>query len=294
MVRVVGRCEARAWGPYPGVIQCIDAAEVFAGLMALKLGSPPICLYSDSAFFVDGWERGQKWCVAPGRAHADVWKQFWQMADEFGGETAIKVFKVKAHASQRMVDDGEVDAIDKFGNDLADDAAKMGAAMHPSIEEITNKMKVSRHVAGEAVRWLGVGLEAAQGCGAMPVELTQAQKRDRPSLLPRKRLEVTRDEVWRAERLQEHLTTDAHCSHALYRVGEYFFCSVCGCHGSKKLVALAEPCTKSTTPSRKFLLKRLLAGCHPRTGEHLGEVRRAERGEALLLSASRRRRSSSA
>ena len=45
-VRVVGRCEARAWGPYPGIIQCIDAAEVFSAIMAMRLGAPPhfICI----------------------------------------------------------------------------------------------------------------------------------------------------------------------------------------------------------------------------------------------------------
>ena len=215
------------------------------------------------------------------------------MVEDFG-ETAITVTKVKAHASQRMVDDGAIDEIDKFGNDLADDAAKKGAAMHPSFEEIAAKIKVSRHVAGEVVRWLGVGLEAAQRCGAMPAELTAAQKRERPPLRPLKRLEVTPDDVWRAERLHEHFTCDVHSSHSLCKVGKYYFCSVCGCHGSQKLVALAEPCTKVATPSRRYLLKRLLAGSHPRTGEHLGEVVRAERGEASHLTASSRRRSHSA
>ena len=41
MVRVVDQVEARALGPFTGLIQCIDAAEVFAGTMDLKLGLPP-------------------------------------------------------------------------------------------------------------------------------------------------------------------------------------------------------------------------------------------------------------
>ena len=40
-VRVVGECLARAWGPFPGIIQCIDAAEVYAAIMAMRLGIPP-------------------------------------------------------------------------------------------------------------------------------------------------------------------------------------------------------------------------------------------------------------
>ena len=54
------------------MVQCIDAAEVYAGMMALKLGVPPLCLYSDSAFFVKGWEKGREWCIAPGRARRRV------------------------------------------------------------------------------------------------------------------------------------------------------------------------------------------------------------------------------
>ena len=278
MVRVVGRCEARAWGPYPGVIQCIDAAEVFAATMALRLGVPPMCLYSDSAFFVNGWERGKAWCVAPGRAHADVWLKFWRIAEEFGGEAAITVTKVKAHATQSMVDEGLVDAVDKFGNDMADAAAKKGVAMHPPIDTTADRIRVSRHVAGESVRWLGVGLEDAQRCGAMPAELTQAQKRVRPLLGPRKRLEVIRDQAWWSEHLGHAITEGAHPSHALAKLGPYFFCSVCGHHGAQRLVALRSPCPRQTTPSRKYLLGKLLAGLHPRTGEHLGDIERVEVG----------------
>ena len=64
MVRVVGEVVARAWGPYTGLIQCFDAAEVFAAVMALRLGAPPLVLYSDSSFFVDGWGLGKAWCTA--------------------------------------------------------------------------------------------------------------------------------------------------------------------------------------------------------------------------------------
>ena len=289
MVRVAGKCEARAWGPYPGLIQCIDAAEVHAGTMALKLGAPPLCLYSDSAFFVRGWERGRAWCVAPGRAHADVWKKFWNVAEDFGGSGAIQVFKVKGHATNAMVDQGAVDEVDRFGNDMADEAAKKGAAMHPSVKAVCEKIEVSRRVAGEAARWLGVGLEAAQQCGALPAELTQVQKKDRPQLRPLKRVEIIPDAQWRRDNLVSHLSNDAHQSHSLHKVGEVYFCAVCGCYGAQKLLALASPCENAATPSRRYLLKRMLAGYHPRIGKHLGEVKQADHVAAPHLSASRRR-----
>ena len=185
---------------------------------------------------------------------------------------AIVVEKVTAHATQRMVDDGAIDEIDKYGNDLAHDAAKKGAAMHLSIAATAAKIKVSRQVAGEAVRWLGVGLESAQKCGAMPAELTQAQKRDRPQLLPRKHIEVVRDQAWRSDKLEANFASGAHSSHSLHKLGDIFFCAVCGCYGAQKLVSLASPCERSATPSRRYLLKtdaRWLPSAHWRvSGRH--------------------------
>ena len=291
MVRVVDQVEARAWGPYPGLIQCIDAAEVYAGMMALRLGVPPLNLYSDSAFFVKGWEKGRLWCEAPGRSHADVWRQFWQVAYDFGIQ-GITVHKVKAHATQKMVDDGEVDAVDRWGNNQADDAAKKGAALHPSTDKAAKDLRTSRLVATACAQWLGVGLECAQRVGALPAELTAAQKASRPRLCAGRRVEVVPDEVWREERRHDHLSLDAHQSHSLHKVGPYFFCTACGCYGAERLVALAAPCQRETTASRRYLLKRLIAGCHPRTGQHLGEVVRVDAGAQacrLPLSASRRR-----
>ena len=258
-------------------------------MMALKLGVPPLCLYSDSAFFVTGWVRGRAWCIAPGRAHADVWRRFWDVVQDFGGVDVITVLKVKGHATKNMVDMGEVLEIDRWGNDQADDAAKRGAAMHPPVRDTMSKIEVSRAVAQQAVQWLGVGLEEAQRTGSMPVELTSAEKRGRPQLRPLKRLEVIPDEVWQHERRELHFTKGAHATHSLKKTGAFWFCEVCGCHGSQKLVALSEPCTRATTPSRKYLLKRLLAGCHPRTGDFLGDVERAEPVDELLFSATRRR-----
>ena len=211
------------------------------------------------------------------------------MVEDFGGTDAIKVFKVKGHATRAMVDQGMVTDVDRYGNFMADEAAKRGAAMHPSVKPTKDKIEVSRRVAGEAVRWLGVGLEAAQKMGAIPAELTQAQKKDRPQLRPQKRVEIIPDEVWRRDQLQFHFTTGAHASHSLHRIGEFYFCAVCGCYGAQKLASLAGPCEHVATPSRRYLLKRMLAGCHPRSGEYLGAVAKADRAIAPPLSASKRR-----
>ena len=291
MVRVVGEVIARVWGPYTGVIQCIDAAEVYAGVMALRLGAPPLVLYSDSSFFVNGWLGGKKSCTAIGRAHADVWRTFWAVAEDFGLE-AITVEKVKGHATQAMVDGGLCTEVDRWGNEQADDAAKKGAAMHPDVSHTVAAQKVQRDEALQCALWLGVGLETAARKGALPQELTAAQKADRPCAKPLKRVEVIPDATWQAEQRLAHLTSDTHPSHCLQQTGPFVFCSRCGCYGAERLASLAAPCAKEATPSRRYLLKKLLEGRHPRTGAPLGGVERAAPSTTGLFTATRRRRSS--
>ena len=287
-VRVVNKMEARAWGPFVGLVQCIDAAEVQAATMAMKFGVPPLNLYSDSDFFVKGWRRGRQWCTSPGRAHADVWREFWRTLQDFGGENVVQVTKVKAHATLAMVEGGLVTEVDRWGNQLADEAAKRGAQCHPGLDEFFAKLHVRRVTSERCAHWLGVGLEAAQRTGSLPSELTMAQKMERPRQVAGKRVEVVRDATWHREQRQEHMTSGTHPTHSLHQVGEYVFCAVCGCYGAQKLFALSRPCEREATAARRYLLNRMLVGCHPRTGEHLGEVTRATAAEVLPLTATRR------
>ena len=201
---------------------------------------------------------------------------------------------MKAHATQAMVEGNVVSEIDRWGNHVADDAAKKGAACHPSLDEFLQQLEGQRELGRASLRWMGVGLEAAQRAGALPEALTDSQKAVRPRQVQLKRVEVVKDETWRAEHCGQVITEGTHPSHALHKVGPYFFCSACGHHGAQRLMALSGLCPRTTTPSRKYLLKRLLAGLHPRTGEHLGEVARvtgdASCSDGVGFSASRRRR----
>ena len=201
----------------------------------------------------------------------------------------ITVVKVKGHATQNMVDIGEVSEVDRWGNSQADDAARRGAAMHPPVVDTLTQIGASRRLASAVAMWIGVGLEVAQKSGALPMELTRAEKHDRPQLKPRKRVEIIPDEVWKEAKLQEHLTSAVHPSHSIKKVGQFHFCEVCGSYGATKLMALAAPCPRSTTPSRQFLLRRMLAGCHPRSGEFLGDVVRPDPDFRVQLTATKRR-----
>ena len=55
-----------------------------------------------------------------------MWELFEQLFKQ-RGPRSVKITKVKGHATQEMVDEGNVRAEDKEGNDKADEAADMGA-----------------------------------------------------------------------------------------------------------------------------------------------------------------------
>ena len=129
MTSLVGRIDAVVYGACGGPIHCNDAAEVIAAGMAVRLSMGEITVCSDSSFFVDGWNKGRKWCTSSARVHADVWLDFWRIAEDYGVHL-ITVEKVKGHATEADICRGLSSPMDKYGNDQADAAAKRGAALH--------------------------------------------------------------------------------------------------------------------------------------------------------------------
>jgi len=56
----------------------------------------------------------------------DLWELFANLVKQRGPKS-VRITKVKGHATKEMVEEGRVKAIDKEGNDKADEAAEMGA-----------------------------------------------------------------------------------------------------------------------------------------------------------------------
>ena len=104
VTKAVGVIQAIVYGAYLGLIQCIDAAEVFVATVALRLAIPLglLTMYTDSAFLADGWAKGRVWCTAARRTHADVWVQFWDALED-SAVSELKVVKVKGHATEEDV-----------------------------------------------------------------------------------------------------------------------------------------------------------------------------------------------
>ena len=66
---------------------------------------------------------------------------------------------------------------------------------------------------------------------------------------------------------------DMHESHRLYETGAYIFCHTCGAHSTgRKNAGLRAVCQKPHVGSTIGCLKRLRDGCHPTTGERVGEA----------------------
>jgi len=139
------------YGALPGPRQSIDAAEIFAAVVALRHACGAITLISDSLVFVGGWRRGRRWCVAADRPNADTWLSFWSAAEEVGiGNIAVE--KVKAHTSEAAVLKGEISKEDRYGNEWADHFAKQGANLHRAPQTVRDRVAQlrddSRRLAG--------------------------------------------------------------------------------------------------------------------------------------------------
>ena len=105
---------------------------MWAFLMALKLGCPPLEVCTDYLGLVDGIADGEAECTGANRAHADLWRLVWEAIGDFG-INYVTLRKVKAHVALTRILDGIVDCswCDWYGNQVADSQAKLGAACHP-------------------------------------------------------------------------------------------------------------------------------------------------------------------
>ncbi len=120
----------------PGFGGSSTRTELCAGILALASDNP-VNVGTDSKAFMDKARyvidlvaKGQQ-PRRPWGSHrdGDLWAIFHQFAIAKGHE-AIRVTKVKGHATSVMAEKGEVEAEDEKGNDSADAAAKQGNELH--------------------------------------------------------------------------------------------------------------------------------------------------------------------
>jgi hypothetical protein len=141
----------RCFAPIGGLSGSSTRTELAAAIIAL-LANTAVHIGTDSAAFKARAERiiQQMREGRPIRTHwktlpdGDLWEYFTK-AVEAKGPFSIKISKVKGHATQPAVDSGEVQAVDKEGNDAADIAADCGTRMHGSVLNMYAALIARRH-----------------------------------------------------------------------------------------------------------------------------------------------------
>ena len=87
---------------------------------------------------MDGWSKGRTWCCSSARPAADLWKEFWHLAEDVGTDH-ISIQKCKGHATAGTVQAGRATEFTRVANDNADHFAGNGAELaerqSPSVAE---------------------------------------------------------------------------------------------------------------------------------------------------------------
>ncbi len=136
-------------GTCPDVYPSAFRAELTAVLNVLRVALPPLRIHVDNAEVVSGFQRGEEWCVAPGRDGGELWREVWARMDDMDGQ--VEVLKVKAHTHENEVEEGVITARDRYGNLHADAEARRGARLAESLSPVG----VARAELVKALRWLG-------------------------------------------------------------------------------------------------------------------------------------------
>ena len=104
-------------------------------LAALAVENRALHIRSDSKYAVDFFNQLIKGTPLPHDGeHIDLWKQVKELLDL--RIAPVRVSWVKSHVTQEQVNQGFFTQQDKDGNDAADRAAMLGAAMHAVPESV--------------------------------------------------------------------------------------------------------------------------------------------------------------
>ena len=117
------------------------ATEMWHTVEGIKfLGGKKSSLHKQSPF-------KERWALMK---NGDLWQTFTRMVGERGPET-IAISKVKGHATDAMVNAGEVRRFDQIGNDSADKAADRGATVSQARVQAFGRTYCQRHLAYRAL-----------------------------------------------------------------------------------------------------------------------------------------------
>ncbi len=273
-------------GPLDYWKQTVPLSELVAATAAL------LCTVGDVEFVIDNADVVAGIRAGPYHKHKTnrhAWRVFWHTA----GDRRLTAHKVKSHLTEEEATEAGVEPLLWYANASADRLAEQAAqAAQPSQEDAAAVQAADRKAALVLEHLTAVAFHVAQDARHLygPANRLERAREARERAEARKgRLETalsntthqwcgtkskcltcflgpTKDQPKEAFLLtactgRPH---QIHDSHSLKRHRELWFCSVCGCTGSRRLAArgLGGPCHPASDSGRRTLL-RLQAGRLP-------------------------------
>ena len=282
----------------------IMRAELWALLQALSLSEPGASFISDCATVLRGIERGEKWCTAGRRPHADVWREIWRLFRGVGKEAQVdSVVKCKAHLTKaeraKLNDEGRLAAA---GNEWADRLAKDGAGDDSFQATMCGLYKTAVRTCTDIITYIGNFIVRAKTGDRWPdvtpppqgwQEKDERWKRVKPTL-ERPHLLVRSGRQWNCDNCGRHASDGpskfklarTECVghpaevlgdearpqlHLLVQTGSFVWCCRCGARAAKFAKSLSQPCMGRPRSQEYARSIRLLSsGWHPKENRFLG------------------------
>ena len=282
---VIGRV---ASGTLPGPWQTAEGSELFALLFWLRHLDPTSRLvprfYTDNQRVVDGYH-GRFNIDEPWGLHRDLWMSI-KVAREDARQD-VQVIWRRGHVSRAEADRRDpLSRMIAYGNAWAHERARIASTWHPaatSAAAVNQTDAFAHHLAIAYARMLEWAVEVP---GRLPAitPLERLFPRPRPPPLPSHTFAVDGSGLERCIRcyLPPQLAECRPCrargseGHSLMSLGSGVFCRKCGAYSFQRLELLGGECsgriTGGTHGSTAHRLRKLLQGCHPRTGKTLGQA----------------------
>ena len=263
MINGEGKVISGIYGTCPDYFPTSLRAELWGVLQTLRHGCPPITIWVDNAGVVEGFAKGESWCCSSSRAAADLWRLVWWKVRDLGTDD-IQVVKVKGHATQVDVDEGNVTAWQREGNGHADHFAGRGSML---AEELSST-EADKETFRKARKWYSwLALLAINWPKDTQPKVQRSSRHRAPEdptvglqLLQRKRSR-SRDRCSKgASRSKEGLGA----GHDLFQSGALVWCRRCGAYGEQRFKSLKGTCQGAAGKGpRAGQLARLVKGEHP-------------------------------
>lgn len=267
-----------------GTKQTVPRAALRAVTTAFKVTPVRVRIVGavDASYVIKGWNRGPTWAATSNQV---LWQEFWGHYKSRAPNTT-ELHKVKSHATEQQLRDGQIGTWQYIVNSMADVAAESAAAQAALPADVVSQVadiddkcyrvarRLTRIAFDEVEESRAAGRVAKQGAReAAAVKLQEAKAstshRLEGSAFFFRCLACFRG-CTKSQRTAFFATpcfTDMpeglHESHTLVLHRGVKWCTRCGAWGVRRFLGLAAPCKGSPAPAGRAFLTRLEAGKPP-------------------------------